>query len=284
MAQLAIINAPASFTTIWSFIKPWLAKETLAKIDILGTDYRAVLLRQIPAENLPASLGGTCTCAEAGGCKLSNAGPWMERRRERRERWLRGERTRIGLGMEGADEDDGVADLQEAGQGHEREESMEGTQLEDSIAEEDSEDVFVDAPEEPQSEEPVPPPEVMPAESQPEPEEQQLAADVARSDADAGEVFGKASSAVNAAGETEEKRATPPASSPESAVGPATPPSDSASATSAASMFGSGTSVESEGGTRHHRHSLRKIKMPRVSMNIGKKLKSLSRESSIASS
>ncbi|KAH9936279.1 CRAL-TRIO domain-containing protein [Fomitopsis serialis] len=108
MAQLAIINAPASFTTIWSFIKPWLAKETLAKIDILGTNYQDVLLEQIAAENLPESLGGTCTCAEAGGCKLSNAGPWMQHRKIRREKWLRGERTRMGLGMEGEDEDDGV--------------------------------------------------------------------------------------------------------------------------------------------------------------------------------
>ncbi|KAH9841532.1 CRAL/TRIO domain-containing protein, partial [Rhodofomes roseus] len=108
MAQLAIINAPASFTTIWGFIKPWLAKETLAKIDILGSDYKDVLLEQIPAENLPESLGGTCTCAEAGGCKLSNAGPWMQHRAERRDKWLRGERKRIGLGLEGEDEDDGV--------------------------------------------------------------------------------------------------------------------------------------------------------------------------------
>ena len=106
MAQLAIINAPASFTTIWGFIKPWLAKETLAKIDILGTDYKDVLLEQIPAENLPESLGGTCTCAGAGGCKLSNAGPWMHNRQARREKWLRGERERLGLGTEDKDEDD----------------------------------------------------------------------------------------------------------------------------------------------------------------------------------
>lgn len=114
MAQLAIINAPASFTTIWSFIKPWLAKETLAKIDILGTDYKDVLLEQIPAENLPESLGGTCTCAEAGGCKLSNAGPWMHNRKSRREKWLRGERKRLGLGMEGEDEDDGNESSEQA--------------------------------------------------------------------------------------------------------------------------------------------------------------------------
>jgi len=91
MAQLAIVNAPSSFTTIWSFIKPWLAKETVAKVDILGSDYQKVLLNLIDAENLPSSLGGKCTCEEHGGCEKSNAGPWSEGRKERREKWLRGE-------------------------------------------------------------------------------------------------------------------------------------------------------------------------------------------------
>ncbi|KAI0785250.1 CRAL-TRIO domain-containing protein, partial [Abortiporus biennis] len=90
MAQLAIVNAPTSFTTIWSFIKPWLAKETQAKVDILGSDYQEVLLDLVDAENLPASLGGKCTCAEFGGCEKSNAGPWSIGREERRERWLKG--------------------------------------------------------------------------------------------------------------------------------------------------------------------------------------------------
>lgn len=30
---------------------------------------------QIPAENLPHALGGTCDCPN-GGCSLSDAGPW----------------------------------------------------------------------------------------------------------------------------------------------------------------------------------------------------------------
>lgn len=89
MAQLAIVNAPSSFTTIWSFIKPWLAKETVAKVDVLGSDYQDVLLSLIDAENLPAALGGTCQCEE--GCEHSNAGPWSEGRKERREKFLRGE-------------------------------------------------------------------------------------------------------------------------------------------------------------------------------------------------
>jgi hypothetical protein len=127
MGQLIIINAPTSFTAIWSMIKPWLAPRTLDKITILGTNspdqHTALLLDLVSPENLPASLGGTCTCtctcasttssstrgddrdSESsgsdsgesdssggdGGCALSNAGPWMDGRAERRARWLRGE-------------------------------------------------------------------------------------------------------------------------------------------------------------------------------------------------
>lgn len=74
-----VINAPSSFTAIWSAVKPWLAKETVKKIDILGANYKEVLLDAVDAENLPSSFGGTCQCA--GGCELSNAGPWLEERR-----------------------------------------------------------------------------------------------------------------------------------------------------------------------------------------------------------
>ncbi|KAF8967167.1 CRAL-TRIO domain-containing protein [Flammula alnicola] len=80
MGQLAIINAPATFTMIWNAIKPWLSKETVAKIDILGHDYKDVLLELIDAENLPDSLGGKCTCSHVGGCHLSGAGPWQDGR------------------------------------------------------------------------------------------------------------------------------------------------------------------------------------------------------------
>ncbi len=80
MGNLTVINAPPTFTAIWNVVKTWLSKETAAKVDILGSDYKEVLLDLIDAENLPSSLGGTCTCAEAGGCHLSGAGPWQEGR------------------------------------------------------------------------------------------------------------------------------------------------------------------------------------------------------------
>ncbi|KZP33543.1 CRAL/TRIO domain-containing protein [Athelia psychrophila] len=87
MGQLAIVNAPASFTFIWGIMKPWLSKETVAKIDIMGADYREVLLGLVDEESLPASLGGACKCE--GGCEYSFAGPWKEGLEERRARRAR---------------------------------------------------------------------------------------------------------------------------------------------------------------------------------------------------
>ncbi|KAF8583349.1 CRAL/TRIO domain-containing protein [Ramaria rubella] len=80
MGRLMVVNAPASFTIIWGVVKRWLAPETIAKVDILGTDYVDRLLEHIDAENLPANLGGTCTCDGLGGCNISSAGPWLENR------------------------------------------------------------------------------------------------------------------------------------------------------------------------------------------------------------
>lgn len=80
MGQLAIVNAPPSFTAIWSVIKRWLSKETAEKVDVLGKDYKDVLLNLIDAESLPSTLGGKCECADHGGCHLSGTGPWMDGR------------------------------------------------------------------------------------------------------------------------------------------------------------------------------------------------------------
>jgi len=76
MGKFYIINAPWAFSTVWSFIKPWLDEVTVAKISILGSSYKDKLLEQIPAESLPKEYGGTCECA--GSCSLSDAGPWNE--------------------------------------------------------------------------------------------------------------------------------------------------------------------------------------------------------------
>jgi len=74
MGKFYIINAPWGFSAVWSLIKPWLDEVTVSKIEILGSSYQQKLLQDIRAEDLPADLGGKCKCA--GGCSLSDAGPW----------------------------------------------------------------------------------------------------------------------------------------------------------------------------------------------------------------
>ncbi|KAF8665681.1 hypothetical protein AX16_000134 [Volvariella volvacea WC 439] len=76
MGKFYIINAPWAFSAVWAVVKPWLDEVTVKKINILGSGYKDELLKQIPAENLPKEFGGTCQCA--GGCSLSDAGPWNQ--------------------------------------------------------------------------------------------------------------------------------------------------------------------------------------------------------------
>ncbi|WVQ82255.1 hypothetical protein IAT38_004383 [Cryptococcus sp. DSM 104549] len=74
MGHMFIINAPYLFSTVWSLIKPWLDEATVRKIHILGRNYKTELQQYVDGANLPVDLGGSCKCA--GGCNMSNAGPW----------------------------------------------------------------------------------------------------------------------------------------------------------------------------------------------------------------
>ncbi|KAF2429611.1 Sec14 cytosolic factor [Tothia fuscella] len=76
LGKLYIINAPWGFSGAFSVIKKWLDPVTAKKIHILGSGYEKELTAQIPRENLPKILGGTCNCPE--GCMYSDAGPWKE--------------------------------------------------------------------------------------------------------------------------------------------------------------------------------------------------------------
>jgi len=78
MGRFYIVNAPFLFSTIWTVIKAWLDPVTQAKVSIHGGDYKKKLLEQIPAENLPVELGGTCACK--GGCSLADEGPWQKKK------------------------------------------------------------------------------------------------------------------------------------------------------------------------------------------------------------
>ena len=81
LGRFYMINSPRGFSTVWQVIKRFLDTVTVEKISILGKDYQATLLSQIPKENLPKRFGGECQCP--GGCEMSDAGPWQE------EQWAR---------------------------------------------------------------------------------------------------------------------------------------------------------------------------------------------------
>ncbi|KAG5439940.1 hypothetical protein PCANB_000222 [Pneumocystis canis] len=78
MGKFYMINAPWGFSSAFRVIKLLLDPATVSKIYILGTDYKSVLLEQIPEKNLPKILGGSCECD--GGCEFSDAGAWNDSR------------------------------------------------------------------------------------------------------------------------------------------------------------------------------------------------------------
>lgn len=76
--RMFIINAGSGFRMLWTTVKSFLDPKTTAKINVLGNKYQSQLLEIIDARELPEFLGGTCTCADQGGCMRSDKGPWKE--------------------------------------------------------------------------------------------------------------------------------------------------------------------------------------------------------------
>ncbi|CAI0437954.1 unnamed protein product [Linum tenue] len=74
--EMYIINAGAGFRLLWNTIKSFLDPRTTSKIHVLGNKFQSKLLEVIDASELPEFLGGTCTCADQGGCLRSDKGPW----------------------------------------------------------------------------------------------------------------------------------------------------------------------------------------------------------------
>ncbi|EEF49446.1 phosphatidylinositol/phosphatidylcholine transfer protein SFH8 isoform X2 [Ricinus communis] len=74
--QMFIINAGPGFRLLWNTVKTFLDPKTTSKIHVLGNKYQSKLLEMIDASELPEFLGGTCTCADQGGCLRSDKGPW----------------------------------------------------------------------------------------------------------------------------------------------------------------------------------------------------------------
>ncbi|GMP37864.1 hypothetical protein CsSME_00009361 [Camellia sinensis var. sinensis] len=78
LCRMYIINAGSGFRLLWNTVKTFLDPKTTAKIQVLGNKYQSKLLEVIEASELPDFLGGTCTCADKGGCMLSDKGPWND--------------------------------------------------------------------------------------------------------------------------------------------------------------------------------------------------------------
>ncbi|XVE82564.1 hypothetical protein DITRI_Ditri16bG0015600 [Diplodiscus trichospermus] len=76
--RMFIINASSGFRMLWNTIKSFLDPKTTAKINVLGNKFQSKLLEIINESELPDFLGGTCTCADQGGCMLSDKGPWKD--------------------------------------------------------------------------------------------------------------------------------------------------------------------------------------------------------------
>ncbi|KAK9677836.1 hypothetical protein RND81_11G170400 [Saponaria officinalis] len=78
LCRMYIINAGSGFRLLWSTVKSFLDPKTTQKIHVLGNKYQSKLLEIIDASELPEFLGGTCTCADKGGCMNSDKGPWND--------------------------------------------------------------------------------------------------------------------------------------------------------------------------------------------------------------
>ncbi|OMO87538.1 hypothetical protein CCACVL1_08955 [Corchorus capsularis] len=76
--RMFIINAGPGFKMVWRAVKSLLDSKTASKIHVLGSNYQNKLLEIIDASELPQFLGGTCTCADQGGCMRSDKGPWKD--------------------------------------------------------------------------------------------------------------------------------------------------------------------------------------------------------------
>lgn len=77
LGQMIVVNAGLLFKAAWSVCKAFVDEKTRKKVTTVGSDYKKKLLEHVDPANLPAFLGGECTC-QPYGCLFSSAGPWGE--------------------------------------------------------------------------------------------------------------------------------------------------------------------------------------------------------------
>ena len=56
--QIYIIGAPSGMPLIWKVASPFLPAATKRKVEVLGSDYKKVLVKAIGSDNLPSCYGG----------------------------------------------------------------------------------------------------------------------------------------------------------------------------------------------------------------------------------
>ncbi|KAF9609485.1 hypothetical protein IFM89_016571 [Coptis chinensis] len=71
--RMFIINAGPGFRMLWNTVKGFLDPKTTSKIHMLN-----IIFVWLCSSELPEFLGGTCTCADHGGCMRSDKGPWKD--------------------------------------------------------------------------------------------------------------------------------------------------------------------------------------------------------------
>ncbi|KAE8675756.1 Phosphatidylinositol/phosphatidylcholine transfer protein SFH12 [Hibiscus syriacus] len=84
--RMFIINAGSGFRMLWNIhflslnllSNPSLECRTKVLSTVLNNFLIFIFLSLIPISQLPDFLGGTCTCADQGGCMLSDKGPWKD--------------------------------------------------------------------------------------------------------------------------------------------------------------------------------------------------------------
>ncbi|GMP44907.1 hypothetical protein CsSME_00013640 [Camellia sinensis var. sinensis] len=78
LGRMFIINAGSGFRLLWNTVKSFLDPKTASKIHVLSSKFQSKLLEIIDDSELPEFLGGSCTCADEGGCMRSEKGPWKD--------------------------------------------------------------------------------------------------------------------------------------------------------------------------------------------------------------